>query len=207
MGSKNDKNFYKKPFVGVPREILNSYAYLALNFSARSLYLEIRLRMNSFNNGNINASLASLRDYGWTSSATLAKCLKQLESVGLIKKTRQTVGVENGSKMCNLFCFTDLPINEHSKFGIPASRETNDFLFIKSAREAKELVNASILKKRTLQILNQNESKTEGSTVVIDSDIEVQHCCDTSFSEGWKASYSGKNVSASSTYDHQSNAV
>lgn len=201
------KNPKRERFLNIPQKLVDSYAYRALDWSSRSLFIDLRRKYNGFNNGNIGASLASLRDYGWTSSATLAKCLKQLESVGLIKKTRQTVGVENGSKMCNLYCFTDLPINEHSKFGIPASRETNDFLFIKSAKEAKELVNASILKKRTLQILNQNESKTEGSTVVIDSDIEVQHCCDTSFSEGWKASYSGKNVSASSTYNHQSNTV
>lgn len=190
-------------FLKIPQKLIESHAYRALDWSARSLFIDLRGKYNGYNNGNISASLASLREYGWASSATLAKCLRQLESVGLIKKTRQTVGVENGSKMCNLYCFTDLPINEHSKFGIPASRETNDFLFIKSAKEAKELVNASIHKKSTLQLLNQNESKTEGSKVEIGSDIEVTHSRAASFSECLKPAYSDKNVNTSSSYIHQ----
>lgn len=193
-------------FLKIPQKLIESHSYIALSWTARCLFIDLRGKYNGYNNGNISASLTSLKGYGWTSSATLANCLRQLESVGLIKKTRQTVGVENGSKMCNLYCFTDLPINEHSKFGISASRETNDFLFIKSAKEAEDLVNASIHKKRRLQILNQKESKTEGSTAVIDSDIEVQLSRSSSFSEGRMPAYSDKNVDASSSYVHQNKA-
>jgi DNA-binding PadR family transcriptional regulator len=161
MGSKKDKNFYKKPFVGVPREILNSYAYLALNFSARSLYLEIRLRMNGFNNGDINATLSELKHRGFKSPATLAKCLRQLEAVGLIAKTRATIGVENGSKVCNLYRLTDIDVLELSKLNICASKATDSYRKITSLKEAKRLVKHAALPKKKISLQNLDRDATE----------------------------------------------
>ena len=177
MGNKKNKNFYKTPFVGVPRDILNSYAYLALNFSARCLYLEIRLRMNSFNNGNINATLSELKHRGFKSPATLAKCLRQLEAVGLIAKTRATIGVENGSKVCNLYRLTDIDVFEFSKLNICASKATDSYRKIPSLKEAKRLVKDAALpkKKISLQKLVRDATEVVATDLRINTENEFGH--------------------------------
>lgn len=196
------KKINRGRFLNIPQKLIESHAYRALDWTSRCLFIDLRTKYNGYNNGNINASLASLRAQGWVSSATLSKCLRQLESVGLIQKTRKTVGVENGSKMCNLYRFTDLPVNDHPKQGIAASGETNDYLFIKSLMAAKELINSVTRKKHTIQFLNRNDSKDEGSKVNIDSNFEDSHAdCSSSF-EGCKQTYSGKFSKESSTYMH-----
>jgi hypothetical protein len=158
-------------FISAPKKLLESHAYRALHWSARSLFWDIRSKYNGYNNGDLNASLANLRSAGWTSSATLTKCLRQLEAVGLIQKTRKTVGVENGSKMCNLYRFTDLQVFDVPKHGIKAMRDTNDYVFIKSGKEAQELVKKACTgtKKVTIQSVNRDDSKYEPTTSANDS--------------------------------------
>lgn len=180
------KNKKQERYISAPLKLVESPAYKALCWSARSLFWDLRSKFNGFNNGNIGASLTSLRSAGWTSSATLTKCLRELESVGLIEKTRKTVGVEKGSKMCNLYRFTDLPVNEFSKFGISAMRETNEFLFIKTAKEAKERVEGSSAKKSTLHSLNHDASKSKASVVTINSEVEKVIFASTSNGESRK---------------------
>lgn len=194
----------KKPnterFLKIPQKLVESHAYRALDWTSRCLFFDLRAKYNGYNNGNINASLASLRAQGWVSSATLSKCLRQLESVGLIQKTRKTVGVENGSKMCNLYRFTDLPVNENSKLGFPASRETNDYVFIKSLMAAKELINSATHKNSTLQLSNRNDSKNEGSEVDNGSKYEDTRPKITSSFEGCLQPDIRKIVDGSTTY-------
>lgn len=68
--------------------ILESPAFIALDWTARALFLDLRNRMRSSNNGNISAALSELRHRGWTSSTTLAKALRQLEAVGLFEQSQ-----------------------------------------------------------------------------------------------------------------------
>ena len=93
--------------VRVPLEVLQCPAFIALPASAVKLYMDMMSHLRSTNNGNINATLSELRHRGWRAPATLAKALRQLEAVGLIAKTRETTGVHRGSKLCNLYRFTD----------------------------------------------------------------------------------------------------
>jgi hypothetical protein len=175
MSNKRLKQkFYDKPFTGIPLEILKSPAYIALSFSARSLYVELRMRMNGHNNGNINAALSELRHRGFNSPATLAKCLRQLEATKLIAKTRETIGVENGSKVCNLYCLTDIDVLEVPKLNISARKATHPFREIKSLREARQLVAmASPPKKKTsLQSLNRLTTKVVAISKNIDTETE-----------------------------------
>ena len=88
--------------IRVDMTLLNSPAYIALDACAKALYIGLRSKVNSYNNGNINATLSVLKHRNWRSAVTLAKAIRQLEAVGLIDKTRKTIGVEKGSKMCNL---------------------------------------------------------------------------------------------------------
>jgi hypothetical protein len=162
MGSRSREKFYKDPFVGIPREILNSPSWIALDFSARALYIEIRLRMNGFNNGNINATISELRHKGFNSPATIAKGLRQLEATKLIAKTRATVGVEYGSKICNLYCLTDIDVLEAKNKSIKASKASHGYRAITSVKEAKKIVAAaSPSQKKRLQNLKRYATKLE----------------------------------------------
>jgi hypothetical protein len=161
MGSRTREKFFKEPFIGIPKEVLNSPAWIALDFSTRALYIEIRLRMNSFNNGDINATISQLRHKGFNSPATLAKGLRQLEATKLIAKTRETVGVENGSKVCNLYCFTDVDVLESKNKSIKAKKATHGYREIESVKEAKKIVAAASLPKKKNSLHNLDRDATE----------------------------------------------
>jgi hypothetical protein len=128
--------------IRVNLSLLNSPAYIALDHCARALYVDLRARVRSTNNGDISAPLSELRHRGWCSAVTLAKALRQLEAVGLLAKTRKTVGVARGSKMCNLYRFTDLETLEVSKKSIAGCKATHDykkFTDLGTARQATAL--------------------------------------------------------------------
>ena len=154
--------------------LLESPAFIALDWTARALFLDMRNRMRSSNNGNISAALSELVHRGWTSSTTLAKALRQLEAVGLLRKTRQTIGVERGSKVCNLYRFTDVEVFGRPKLGIEASKATDDFKAFKTLADAARAVaaaspakkNAELKKKRALQKLHRDAAETAPMDVV-----------------------------------------
>lgn len=130
--------------------LLNSPAYIALDWSARALFTDMRSKVRGSNNGNINATLSELRHRGWRSPATLAKALRQLEAVGLIAKTRKTIGVKAGSKVCNLYRFTDLDCFEVPKLEIAAVKATHDYKMFTTLNEAQHAIaSASPPKKKT----------------------------------------------------------
>lgn len=144
--------------------LLDSPAYLALNYSARALYVDLRRKLLGSNNGNIDATLSTLRHRGWRSSATLNKALNQLRAVGLIEQTRQG-GIASMSKQCSLYRFTDEEVFEYPKLGIPKMKATHDYRrFDKLAearaavREARQLPKG---KNRKVQQLKLTTSETE----------------------------------------------
>jgi hypothetical protein len=124
--------------------IVNSAAWLALPFSTRALYVQLRVKLKATNNGNIDATLATLRHSGFRSPATIFRALRELETVGLIAKTRQG-GIAAGGKVCNLFRFTDKECWEFPKLGLPACKATKDWLTWTSVREAEAAIAAAHL--------------------------------------------------------------
>lgn len=54
-------------------ELVDSVAWRALTWAERGLYLAMRRKLLGTNNGNIEATLGTLRHAGITSSASLAK--------------------------------------------------------------------------------------------------------------------------------------
>lgn len=140
MGKLKVKGASILPHIRVDMRLLNSPAYIALDTCAKALYIDLRSKVNTFTNGNLNATLSELKHRNWRSAVTLAKALRQLEAVGLIAKTRKTIGVEKGSKMCNLYRFTDLEVFEMPKLGIAAQKATHDYLAIRGLNEARQMV-------------------------------------------------------------------
>jgi hypothetical protein len=140
MGKLTTKGLPIPAHIRVDMALLNSPAYIAVDSCAKALFIDLRARVNSYNNGNISAALSELKHRNWRSAVTLAKAIRQLEAVGLIAKTRKTVGVERGSKMCNLFRFTDLDVFEIPKFGISAQKATHDYKKITELKVARKVV-------------------------------------------------------------------
>lgn len=167
--------------VRVYATLLDSPAWRVLGWSSRSLFLDLRVSLNGSNNGNISATLATLKHRGWASSATLASALFELQALGFLAKTRGG-GVEHGSKVCSLFRFTDLDSFEFPKFGIPHSKATHDYLAFASVGEAERaLADAQLSrkenaksKKTTLQIMNRTASISELKTASDASDFEAE---------------------------------
>jgi hypothetical protein len=119
--------------------LLDSPAYLALSWTARALYVDLRRKLIGTNNGNIEATLSILKHRGWKSSATLHYALKELLSVGLMAQTRQG-GIAYLSKQCSLYRFTDCEVFEHPKQGFPAAKATYDYRAFDKLSVAKALV-------------------------------------------------------------------
>ncbi len=123
-------------------DLLDSLAWRALSWVEKGLYIAMRRKLRQTNNGNIEATLATLKHYGITSPATLSKGLKSLQAVGLIAKTRQG-GIAYGSKVCSLYRFTDEQTFEHPKLGVKACKATNDWQKFKTLGEARAAIKAA----------------------------------------------------------------
>jgi hypothetical protein len=124
----------------------DSMAWRALAFSSVALYMALRRKLQSTNNGNIEATITTLRHAGFNGPTTLAKALRELQAVGLIDKTRQG-GVAYGQKQCNLFRFTDEATFEHPKLGIakmPATNEWQKFATLSDATNAIKAAHAAV---------------------------------------------------------------
>ena len=172
-----DKNRPRDPRGGHVRiywEIVDSHAFRVLSFSATSLYVALRRKLQATNNGNISATLGTLKNSGWSSSATLSKSLRELEAVGLIAKTRQG-GIACMSKLCSLYRFTDESSYEFPKQGVQACKATHDYRELKTLAEAQKAIAPSRRerKKAKVQNLISTASKAEAISSFPDSIPEL----------------------------------
>jgi len=140
-----DSTFQKDEMGGHARlydQIAHSPAWLALAFSARALYMQLRVKLKNTNNGNIEATLGTLKHAGFKSSSTLAKALREMETVGLIAKTRQG-GITAGGRLCNLYRFTDKPMYDFPKLGLVCCKASHEWRQWSGVREAEAAVRAA----------------------------------------------------------------
>lgn len=162
------------------KDIVKSPAWLGLSMAERGFYVTIRSQVTSFNNGNIEASLGTLKHSGVASSATLSKCLRALTTVGLIGKTRQG-GIAWGRKVCSLYRFTDEPVIALPKADIkamPATNEWKKFETVKSVKHALKIAHEDAKRSPAadesgLQELKLIDSESEASRVANASDSEA----------------------------------
>ena len=158
--------------------LIDSIAWRAIGYTSQSVYIVMRRRLQSTNNGNISAALGDMKHYGISTSATLAKALRELQTVGLIAVTRQG-GIAYGRQVCSLYRFTDEPVFEHPKVGVKAQQATNDWQrFTKLTEAAGALMQAHANAKRPknksgVQILKRTDSDSEALGRFNDSDSEA----------------------------------
>lgn len=137
MGSRKiPDNWSGVPHCRIRLEVTDSPAYRVLSYSAKALYLDLRARVRSTNNGNINATLSEMKHRGWVSPATLSKALRELEVMGFIAKTREG-GIAANAKCCCLYRFTDLDVHEWPKLDIGPIKATYDYRRFDTVKAAK----------------------------------------------------------------------
>ena len=158
--------------------LIDSIAWRAVAYTSQCVYIVMRRRLQSTNNGNISAALGDMKHYGISTSATLAKALRELQTVGLIAVTRQG-GIAYGRQVCSLYRFTDEAVYEHPKVGVKAQQATNDWQkFTKLAEAAAAIKEAHANAKRPknksgVQILKRTDSDSEALGRFNDSDSEA----------------------------------
>jgi hypothetical protein len=144
--------------------LLNSPAYRVLGFAAKALFYDLREKMNGSNNGNIEATLTTLKHKGWVSSGTLATALYELRALGFLVQTRGG-GVEFGSKVCALYRFTDLATFDIPKLGLTKTPATHDYLRFASVGEAEAARKAGVQELRAQAIERKQRASAAKSTL------------------------------------------
>jgi hypothetical protein len=148
-------------FIMVSHSLLNSPAFIALPCNAQRLFLDLRLKLNGGNNGDVSAALSDLKHRGWRSPSTLAKALRQLEALGFLVRTRQTPGVEHGSRICNLYAFTDQEVRPLPHKFIASRAPSFDYAKFKSVNECRAIAReAARPKKKTPQKLDRHATES-----------------------------------------------
>lgn len=143
MGKLVENTWKGVPHFRIRAEVADSPAWRVLSFAAKALYTDLRAKLRSTNNGNLNAVFSEMKHRGWSSKTTLATALYQLIAIGFIVKTRGG-GVEHGSKVCSLYAFTDLEVTAFPKAGIEARKATFDHRQYKSVAEAERACKAGV---------------------------------------------------------------
>ncbi len=144
-------------------QITRSPAWLALSPTSRAFYMDMRIQLKGTNNGNISAPHSLMKTLGYKSSATVAKAQRELETMGLIAKTRQG-GITAGGKSCNLFRFTDQETAEFLKLGIMPCKATHEWRAwrcVKSAKAALENAHAMVKRPTCEKHIEASESEPD----------------------------------------------
>lgn len=148
--SGDSKHWAGRSHIKIGNDVLKSKAWAAISPMSRSLYVDLRSWMFTGANGDISATSKTLGPLGYKKSS-LTKCLYELQAAGLIAKTRNG-GVANGSKVCCLYRFTDMPVIAMPKKGINMSKPTHDYITLEirvgspkaTIKEVREQIDAAM---------------------------------------------------------------
>lgn len=174
----NDRGRYARLF----HDVVNTPAWIALGSNAKTLYIDLLIQFNGSNNGNLSATIATMKHRGWRSSSTLAVALAELLALGFIVKTRGG-GVRQGSRACCLYALSDLPIRANEKVGTEAAQPSYGFRLYGSVADAKRALEAVRQKKTTLRNSNCDSSEIEQVRPFNSSESEHVNGSTTSKSE------------------------
>lgn len=121
-------------------EVFDSPAWKCLGEPARAAYMALLRQKGSSNNGNLSLPLSLAVHHGIRSDPTLVKALRELCAVGLIARTRQGGSEKDGTRLCNLYRFTDYEVFEHRPLFIEACPATNEWKQVKSVAMGEALI-------------------------------------------------------------------
>jgi len=159
MAKQMKNNGQSGRFISLYHDLLNSPAYRVLSSKGKTLLIDLRVSYYGCNNGNISAAFSDLKHRGWKSPATLSKSLYELRSLGFIAVTRAG-GLKQGTRVCSLYRFTDLPVLDIPKHGIQAVKATHDYKAYKTLSEAVQAVTDGCNKLKAEGIQKQSKKKS-----------------------------------------------
>lgn len=117
MGRRNQNLYNTEPFVKLPKDMLESPAWMDLSLRARDLFVRLDKKYNGKNNGDLSMPLSELkRDNELSSPTSLRKALDELWSHGFIRQTRE--GSFGSTRVCNLWALTTRPVDENREKSI-----------------------------------------------------------------------------------------
>lgn len=76
-------------FIALPLVVVKSPGYRAAGHAARGLLIDLCTQLGRDNNGRLVATLGALQPMGWRSKDTIARCLRELQALGLLVETRK----------------------------------------------------------------------------------------------------------------------
>ena len=105
-GQSAAKTTTKHPYAAIEHRVIDSPAYAALTFSARSLLVVISRQLTKDNNGHLQATFGYVSRFGFGSEHTLVRVIAELITHGFIYRTRSG-GYQQGAAQ---YAVTWLPI-------------------------------------------------------------------------------------------------
>ncbi|MBK9026333.1 MAG: hypothetical protein IPN98_00020 [Propionivibrio sp.] len=82
------KTSTRHPYAAIEHRVIDSPAYAALTYSARSLLTLLTRQLTKDNNGHLQATFKYMRKHGIDSEHTLSRGIKELISHGFVYRTR-----------------------------------------------------------------------------------------------------------------------
>ena len=113
MSSRSEQMLGKKgrrmndSFVMMPHHVLAHDNFKTLSPRATKFLMDLLAQFRGNNNGDLCATLKTMRERGWNSSDQLQKAKKELIDKSAIKVTRQ-----GGLNKCSLYAVTFFPIDD-----------------------------------------------------------------------------------------------
>ena len=104
-GQSASKTTTKHPYAAIEHRVIDSPAYVALTFSARSLLLELARQLTKDNNGHLQAAFSYMGRHGFSEN-TLSRAIAELIKHGMIYRTRSG-GYQQGAAQ---YAVTWLPV-------------------------------------------------------------------------------------------------
>lgn len=104
-GQSLAKTTTKHPYAAIEHRVIDSPAFVALTFSARSLLLEVARQLTKDNNGHLQATHSYMQRHGFSEN-TLSRAIADLIKHGMIYRTRSG-GYQQGAAQ---YAVTWLPI-------------------------------------------------------------------------------------------------
>jgi len=150
--------------------VYGSAAFSTLPYAAAKLYIDLRVQLNGFNNGRLDATMTTMSKRGWTSLETLWRAIEELMARGLMARTRE--GKPGPAKICNLYRFTDLPTpSDEARFnkGMPATLEFHSWQPGKSfapAKIGKKLMQINRATETVSRLIRKSNSSRYGNRTV-----------------------------------------
>jgi predicted transcriptional regulator len=104
------KTKWQGGYVALPKVVMEHEDFRGLSPSSIKVLMALLSQYNGKNNGDLSATLTTMKAWGGMSHTTLAKSLKELQERRLVIKTRDAVIGREGAR-CALYAITWQPID------------------------------------------------------------------------------------------------